>query len=326
MKQFFMRYPYFLLLWNCGHLTKTFFWNIIKLIIKGICPKSEGDILIMASACKTCSQSSECDGKTCPTAPQKKDNIKNVIAVMSGKGGVGKSSITALLAGALRKKGFNVGVMDADVTGPSIPRIFGLRGGQLKNGARGIIPARTSGGIEVMSVNLLLPNEDEPVIWRGPVISGVINQFWTEVEWGTLDYLLLDLPPGTGDVPLTVLQNLPLNGIVIVTTPQSLVSMIVKKAINMAEKMNVPVLGMIENFSFVECPDCKKRIHLFGENNSEEMAGKAGVPLLGQLPLDPVFVSHCDTGRIEDYLNGESSVKDQITDIAQLLNKKLTPF
>lgn len=280
----------------------------------------------MADACKTCSQSTECDGKTCPTAPRKKENIKNVIAVMSGKGGVGKSSVTALLAGVLRKKGFNVGVMDADVTGPSIPRIFGLKGGQLENGARGIIPAKTSGGIEVMSVNLLLPNEDEPVIWRGPVISGVVNQFWTEVEWGMLDYLLVDLPPGTGDVPLTVLQTLPLNGIVIVTTPQSLVSMIVKKAINMAGKMNVPVIGLIENFSFVECPDCKKRINLFGENNSEEMAGKTGVPLLGQLPLDPAFVSHCDNGKIEEFLNRDSFVKDQIADVAELLNKKLALF
>ncbi len=181
----------------------------------------------MAEACKTCSESSECSGEDCPEALKEMHKIKNVIAVMSGKGGVGKSSVTGLLATALQRKGYKIGVMDADVTGPSIPKLFGLKGGQLRNGARGIIPAKTGLGIEVISVNLLLPDEGEPVIWRGPIISGVIKQFWTEVEWGELDYLLVDLPPGTGDVPLTVMQILPLTGVIIVTSPQNLVSMVV---------------------------------------------------------------------------------------------------
>ncbi|HWI54139.1 MAG TPA: Mrp/NBP35 family ATP-binding protein [Desulfobacteria bacterium] len=278
----------------------------------------------MSEACNSCSRGSQCEGGSCPPGPEKKENIKNVIAVMSGKGGVGKSSVTALLAASLSQRGYKVGIMDADVTGPSIPRIFGLKGGSLNNGARGIIPAKTGGGIEVISLNLLLPSEDEPVIWRGPVIAGVVTQFWTEVEWGELDYLLIDMPPGTGDVPLTVMQTLPLNGVMVVTTPQGLVSMIVQKAVNMAAKMQIPVIGMIENFSFVECPDCHKRINLFGENHSEEMAGKNAVPILGRLPLDPDFVTHCDSGLIEEYLKRDSLVKENITGAVDLLIKKFS--
>lgn len=274
----------------------------------------------MSEACKTCSQSEGCDGESCSVSPQQKYNIKNVIAVMSGKGGVGKSSVTALLAVALNRKGFSVGIMDADITGPSIPRLFGLKGGRLENGSRGIMPAKTKSGIEVISLNLFLPYEDEPVIWRGPVLAGVINQFWNEVEWGELDYLLVDLPPGTGDVPLTVMQTLPLNGVIVVTTPQSLVSMIVKKAINMAGKMNIPVIGLIDNYAYVECPDCKHKINLFGNDNTEEMAGKMGIPLLGRLPLEPRFVEFCDQGQIEAYLTEESSIKKVVSEIVKMFN------
>jgi len=262
----------------------------------------------MAEACNTCSESSECTGEDCPAALKELQKIKNVIAVMSGKGGVGKSSVTGLLAASLRKKGFSVGIMDADVTGPSIPRLFGLKAGQLENGGRGIVPAGTGLGIEVISINLLLPSEEEPVIWRGPIISGVIKQFWTEVGWSELDYLLVDLPPGTGDAPLTVMQTLPLNGVIVVTSPQSLVSMIVRKSINMANKMNIPVIGLIENMAYLECPDCKKQIRLFGSDSTEEMAGKMGVPLLGQLPLEPRFVELCDKGKIEDFTTEKTEI------------------
>lgn len=273
----------------------------------------------MSDACKTCGQSEGCSGETCAAAPEHKQNIKNVIAIMSGKGGVGKSSVTALLATALKNKGLNVGIMDADVTGPSIPRLFGLKGGELTNGSWGIVPAKTKSGIEVISLNLLLPNEDEPVIWRGPVIAGVINQFWTEVEWGELDYLLIDLPPGTGDVPLTVMQTLPLNGAIVVTTPQSLVSMIVKKAINMAGKLNTPVIGLIDNYAYVECPDCNQRINLFGTDNTEALAGQMGIPVLGHLPLDPKLVEFCDQGRVEEYFTQDSSIKNVFDHIIRVL-------
>ena len=276
----------------------------------------------MSDACKTCGQSEGCNEESCSAAPEVKHNIKNIIAVMSGKGGVGKSSVTGLLAVALRDKGFKVGIMDADITGPSIPRLFGLKSGQLKTGSRGILPAKTKSEIEVISLNLLLPNEDESVIWRGPVIMGVINQFWTEVEWGDLDYLLVDLPPGTGDVPITVLQTLPLNGVIIVTTPQSLVSMIVKKAIKMAGKMNVPVIGIIDNYAYIECPECKEKINLFGNNNTEEMAGKMGIPILGQLPLDPKLVEFCDQGQIDEYfLQKGSGIKEVISNVADAVRQ-----
>ncbi|WP_418790663.1 P-loop NTPase [Phosphitispora sp. TUW77] len=275
----------------------------------------------MAEACKTCSESSECSGDACPAALKEMQKIKNVIAVMSGKGGVGKSSVTGLLAASLRKKGFSVGILDADVTGPSIPRLFGLKAGQLKNGGKGIIPARTSSGVEVVSINLLLPSEEEPVIWRGPIISGVIKQFWTEVEWSELDYLLVDLPPGTGDAPLTVMQTLPLNGVVVVTSPQSLVSMIVQKAINMANKMNIPILGLIENMAYLECPDCKKQIRLFGADITEEMAGKMGVPLLGQLPLEPRFVALCDKGQIEEFIGEASEINRVMEEIINIFSR-----
>lgn len=225
-------------------------------------------------------------------------NIKNVIAVMSGKGGVGKSLVTAMLAASAADKGFKVGVMDADITGPSIPKQFGVKK-KIESDGKNLIPAKTVKGIEMISINLMLKNEDDPVIWRGPLISGVVKQFYEEVMWSDLDYLFVDMPPGTGDVPLTVMQSLPLTGMVIVTSPQELVAMIVKKAINMAEMMNIPVLGLVENMSYVECPKCKEHINLFGESTAKEVAEKNNVNLLGNLPIIPDVAKLGDEGRIE---------------------------
>lgn len=212
-------------------------------------------------------------------------SIKKVIGVVSGKGGVGKSLVTASLARMMREKGYTVGILDADVTGPSIPKMYGIH---TKAGAteENIIPCTAKDGTKIMSVNLLLEDESAPVIWRGPIIASVVKQFWTDVMWGDLDYLFVDMPPGTGDVPLTVFQSLPVDGVVIVTSPQDLVQMIVKKAANMAEQMNIPVLGVVENYSYVKCPDCGKEIKVFGESNIEEIAREMGVPVLGKMPID----------------------------------------
>lgn len=226
--------------------------------------------------------------------------IRNVIAVMSGKGGVGKSSVTSLLAVALRQKGFNVGVLDADITGPSVPMMFGVKGMAGSDGTA-ILPPTTSTGIKIMSLNLLMPNEDDPVIWRGPILAGAVKQFWTDVAWGDIDYLVVDLPPGTGDVPLTVMQSLPLNGLVVVSSPQDLAAMIVTKAIKMAMHMNTPILGLVENMSGVVCPHCGEEIPLFGRGQGKELAQKFGIPFLGSLPVDSKFSELCDQGRIEDY-------------------------
>jgi len=249
------------------------------------------------SVCGTCEEKAQC-----PDNQEKKghemNRIKHVIAVMSGKGGVGKSTVTALLAAAIRKKGLKVGILDADITGPSIPKLFGIKENPDVT-EFGIIPVRSSGGIEIMSINLLLPSEDEPVIWRGPIISGAIKQFWGEVIWGDLDYLLVDLPPGTGDAPLTVMQSLPLDGVVVVTSPQELAKMVVRKAIKMAEKMSIPLLGIVENMSFLECPDCGKKIFPFGEGKTALMAQEFKIPLLGVLPLQANISSLADQGRIE---------------------------
>ena len=212
-------------------------------------------------------------------------SVKKVIGVVSGKGGVGKSLVTASLARMMRAKGYNVGIMDADITGPSIPKMYGLH--EMAVGTeQGILPCEAADGTKIMSVNLLLEDEEAPVIWRGPVIAGVVKQFWTDVMWGDLDYLFVDMPPGTGDVPLTVFQSLPVDGVVIVTSPQDLVQMIVKKAANMAEQMNIPVLGIIENYSYVKCPDCGKEIKVFGESHVEEAAREMNVPVLGRMPID----------------------------------------
>jgi len=230
--------------------------------------------------------------------PAELNQIGNIIAVMSGKGGVGKSLVAGLTAVALKRQGYEVGVLDADITGPSIPKMFGITtrpGGS----NTGILPVLSRSGMEVMSMNLLLPQEDDAVIWRGPLISKAITQFWEDVVWGKLDYLVVDLPPGTADASLTVMQTLPISGVIIVFTPQDLTIMIVKKAVNMAQKMNKPVLGVVENMSYLYVPEIDKRIELFGKSRGEEMAQAVKAPLLGQLPIDPELAKLCDEGTIE---------------------------
>ena len=219
---------------------------------------------------------------------------------MSGKGGVGKSMVTSTLAVAMSRLGKKVGILDADITGPSIPKGFGLSG-RIMAAEEGMLPAKTRGGIEVISLNLLTDNETDPVVWRGPVIAGAVKQFWNETYWGDVDYLFVDMPPGTGDVPLTVFQSLPVDGIVVVTSPQDLVSMIVTKALKMAELMQIPVLGLIENFSYFQCPDCGKRHHIFGQSKIAEVAAAHHVPVLAQLPMDPSLAADCDAGRLEEH-------------------------
>ena len=239
------------------------------------------------SDCASCAQGATCGKKPVdlhePANPY--SHVNKVIAVVSGKGGVGKSMVTASLARMMREQGFSVGIMDADITGPSIPKRYGIHE-SAKGSDAGMFPCEAKDGTRIMSVNLLLEHEEDPVIWRGPVIAGVVKQFWTDVMWGELDYLFIDMPPGTGDVPLTVFQSLPVDGVVIVTSPQDLVQMIVKKAANMAEQMNIPVLGIIENYSYVKCPDCGKEIKVFGESHVEEAAREMNVPVLGRMPID----------------------------------------
>lgn len=230
--------------------------------------------------------------------PNKESNIKKIYAVVSGKGGVGKSSVTALLATAMQSLGKQCAILDADVTGPSIPKMFGLKGRAVGDES-GIIPMETGMGIRIMSVNLLLESEDMPVVWRGPVISGVIQQFFSEVCWGDVDFMFVDMPPGTGDVPLTVFQSLPVDGIIVVTTPQDLVSLIVKKAVNMAKMMNIPVVGIIENMSTFICPDCGKEHRIFGGGDAQATAKQMGTRLLASLPIDPKTPSLADKGAIE---------------------------
>lgn len=246
-----------------------------------------------------------CSSGSCSSKPEsfiektnELNSIKRVIGVISGKGGVGKSLVTSTLAVLMRRKGYRIGVLDADITGPSIPKMFGITK-KAEGSEFGIYPERTHNNINVMSVNLLLEKDDSPVIWRGPIISGTVKQFWTDVIWGEIDYLFLDMPPGTGDVPLTVFQSIPLDGVVIVTSPQDLVSLIVRKAYNMAKSMNIPVLGIVENMSWFKCPDCGKDIKLFGESKIEEIASKLGVPVLGRMPIDPSIAELCDQGEIE---------------------------
>jgi len=235
-----------------------------------------------------------------PGTAERFNHIRHVVAVMSGKGGVGKSLVTALLAMAFRQDGQRVGVLDADITGPSIPKMFGLHGAP-PMGPFGILPAETGTGIKVMSVNLLLPGEDEAVIWRGPLISSAIKQFWGEVVWGDLDWLVVDLPPGTSDAALTVMQSLPLSGVVLVSSPQDLAEMVVRKAARMAHVMQVPMLGLMENMSYFICPESDRRYNIFGPSHGEEMARRLGVPFLGRLPLDPRISELCDAGKVEEY-------------------------
>ncbi len=229
-------------------------------------------------------------------------DIKHIIGVVSGKGGVGKSMVTASAANMLAEKGYRVGILDADITGPSIPKMYGVHG-PAQADHEGIYPMITENDIKIMSINLLMPDEEAPVIWRGPVISNMVKQFFTDVIWGELDYLLVDMPPGTGDVPLTVFQSLPLEGIIIVSSPQDLVKMIVKKAYNMAKMMNVPVLGIIENYSFVKCPDCGREIKVFGESHIDEIAAEIGIKVLGKMPIVPEFASVADEGKFSGIKN-----------------------
>ncbi len=251
--------------------------------------------------------------------PHEMSRIKKVIGVVSGKGGVGKSAVTGMLAVLMRRKGYRVGVLDADITGPSVPKEFGLSG-QAAASEFGLLPVETRTGIKVMSINLLLDDESTPVVWRGPIIGGTVKQFWTDVVWEDVDYLFVDMPPGTGDVPLTVFQSIPLSGIVIVTSPQDLVSMIVSKAVSMAKMMDIPILGLVENMSYVKCPDCDKQIPVFGESKAPAVAKEFGLELLAQLPLDPETARKCDAGDIETFLGeGLDHAADVVEQAAEIV-------
>lgn len=247
-----------------------------------------------------------------------RSKVRRVVGVVSGKGGVGKSLVTAMLAVLLNRRGKHVGVLDADVTGPSIPKVFGLHG-KATGDESGIIPVKTKNSIDVMSINLLLEDETAPVVWRGPMIANVVKQFWTDVVWDDVDYLFVDMPPGTGDVPLTVFQSLPVDGIIIVTSPQELVSMIVAKAVSMAKMMNIPILGIVENMSYVKCPDCGREIAVFGESHAEEIAEKYDLKVLGRLPLDPQIARKCDAGLAEEI---EMPWLEKAADAVQNIPKK----
>ena len=264
--------------------------------------------------CSSCGES--CGERTAPQDLHVPANglshIGKVIAVVSGKGGVGKSLVTSSLAVAMRRMGKKVAVLDADITGPSIPAAFGIHT-RAEGSELGIYPAETKTGIGIMSLNLLTEHETDPVIWRGPVIAGTVKQFWTDVIWGDVDYMFVDMPPGTGDVPLTVFQSLPIDGIVVVTSPQDLVSMIVTKAVKMAEMMHIPVLGLVENYSYFQCPDCGKRHAIFGESHIEQVAKDLGLKVLAQLPMDPAVAAACDSGRIEELEH------NYLTQVAQAL-------
>lgn len=252
-------------------------------------------------SCEGCSHNSQ-NPQSMLESMNAYSNIKHVIGVVSGKGGVGKSFVTSSLAVQMAKAGYKVGILDADITGPSIPKMFGAHG-QLVGDEKGMYPYETKEGIKIVSINLLMEDEEAPVVWRGPVIAGAVKQFWNEAVWGDVDYLFVDMPPGTGDVPLTVFQSLPVDGIVIVTSPQELVQMIVKKAFHMANMMHIPVLGLVENFSYLKCPDCGKKIALFGESNIDEVAAKEGTRVLGKLPLDPAYAKAADAGAFYEMEN-----------------------
>ena len=254
--------------------------------------------------CSTCGEN--CGERTAPQSFLKAHNpaarVGKVFGVVSGKGGVGKSMVTSQLAVLLRRKGYQVGILDADVTGPSIPKTFGVHDRAMGD-ERGMLPVETAGGIQLMSVNLLLDNETDPVLWRGPVIGGVVTQFWTDVVWD-VDYLLVDMPPGTGDVALSVFQSLPLDGVIIVASPQELVSMVVEKAVKMAEMMDIPIVGVVENMSYLVCPDCGREIPLFGQGKTQAAAQAHGLKVLGRMPIDPKLAELTDAGRIEDFEGG----------------------
>lgn len=271
--------------------------------------------------CSTCS--ANCSSRQAPEdlhEPQNAaSNVRRVIGVVSGKGGVGKSTVTCALATLFRRRGYKTAVLDADITGPSVPRAFGLRGVRLEGSELGLFPAMTKTGIEVVSTNLLLEAENTPVVWRGPVIAGMVKQFWTDVCWNEVDYMFVDMPPGTGDVPLTVFQSLPIDGIVIVTSPQQLVSMIVDKAVNMANKMGIRILGIVENMSYFRCPDCGKDHHIFGQSGIDAFAEARGIPVLAKAPIDPALSYLCDQGLIELM---ESTAYDAAADAIELATQE----
>ncbi len=244
-------------------------------------------------------------------------NVKKIIGVVSGKGGVGKSLVTSLMAVDTQRSGKKTAILDADITGPSIPKIFGTKG-EVLGDENGMLPLTTSTGIKLMSINLLLQDETMPVVWRGPVIAGAVKQFWTDVAWGEVDFMYVDMPPGTGDVPLTVFQSLPISGIIIVTSPQELVSMIVEKAVNMAKMMNVPILGLVENYSYFVCPDCGGKHSIYGESHVDAIAAEYGIPVLGKLPIDPKLATLCDGGAIETV--AESYLPDALKQIEASLS------
>ena len=248
------------------------------------------------ASCEGCSSSEKQQSFQAEMNAQ--SNVKHVIGVVSGKGGVGKSFVTGSLANMMAAQGYKVGILDADITGPSIPKMYGLKGAAMAND-EGIYPMITKNGIKVMSINLLLPKETDPVVWRGPVVAGAVKQFWTDVCWGDVDYMFVDLPPGTGDVPLTVFQSLPIDGVILVTSPQSLVSMIVSKAVNMAKMMDVPVYGFVENYSYFKCPDCGRTVEIFGKSKLSEIALEYSLPVLARLPIDPDTARLCDEGKME---------------------------
>lgn len=264
-----------------------------------------------AESCSSCAQAGNCPSKKVDmkVAPNEYTHVKKVIGVISGKGGVGKSMVTASLARLMRGQGYSVGILDADITGPSIPKMYGVHEHAVGT-EQGMFPCIAKDETRIMSVNLLLDSEDTPVIWRGPIIAGVVKQFWEEVLWGDLDYLFVDMPPGTGDVPLTVFQSLPLDGVVIVTSPQDLVQMIVKKAYHMAEAMNIPVLGIVENYSYLACPDCGKKINVFGESRIDEIAKDLGIKVLGKMPIDPALAEMVEAEKFYEVDN--DYIKDAI--------------
>lgn len=267
--------------------------------------------------CSSCSSncSERQENQSMIEAPHPQSNIKKVIGVVSGKGGVGKSIVSSILAVNMNRREYRTAILDADITGPSIPKAFGITS-KAAGTEEGILPVSSKTGIDIMSVNLMLENDTDPVIWRGPVISGVVTQFWKDVIWGNVDYMFVDMPPGTGDVPLTVFQSVPIDGIVIVTSPQELVSMIVTKAVKMAEMMNVPIVGVIENMSYAECPDCGKKINIFGESKTEDAAAKFGLKVLGRIPINPKLAAACDKGAIELY---EGNWLDEASDAIERL-------
>lgn len=264
-----------------------------------------------AESCAGCAHASTCESKKVDMklAPNEYTHVKKVIGVISGKGGVGKSMVTASLARLMREQGYSVGILDADITGPSIPKMYGVHEHAVGT-EQGMFPCIAKDETRIMSVNLLLDSEDTPVIWRGPIIAGVVKQFWEEVLWGDLDYLFVDMPPGTGDVPLTVFQSLPLDGVVIVTSPQDLVQMIVKKAYHMAEAMNIPVLGIVENYSYLACPDCGKKINVFGESRIDEIAADLGIKVLGKMPIDPALAEMVEAEKFYEVDN--DYIKDAV--------------